>query len=304
MSLYVKRKALCIGTQYLNHPHVNPVHLDAKGLADLLKDRFKYEVEILLDDGTGPQPTKNNIYEAIMRLRENTGAGDHLFIHFSGHGTQITNQDGTEDDGLDEVILPVDCKRNPAISDDGDRRYWDRDSIIIDDDLHEWIMKFTPNTYVTVLFDACHSGTALDLKFSRWYGERKTDQEIERPKVGRRSSLVLNEVCNSLVQVKRDGPIIEYWSACADSMESIGCATSGGLMVRNFIERIKNSERMPTHRELLVFLHDKIGKKICMINRKYQEPPIGVQEPWFSSNLLRVLIKGCRHHYPTIFLSQ
>jgi hypothetical protein len=54
--------------------------------------------------------------------------GDSLFFHFryriyehvdiSGHGDQVQDRNGDEDDGYDETILPVDYSRAGQIVDD------------------------------------------------------------------------------------------------------------------------------------------------------------------------------------------
>jgi len=78
-------------------------------------------------------------------------AGDHLFFLFSGHGGQKEDQNGDEEDGYDETILP--CDHRTA-------------GIIIDDDLHDWLVKRIPvGAKLTALMDCCHSGTGLDLPF-------------------------------------------------------------------------------------------------------------------------------------------
>ena len=37
---------------------------------------------------------------------------DHFKIHYSGHGGRLPDQDGDEDDGYDETLIPVDFQRN------------------------------------------------------------------------------------------------------------------------------------------------------------------------------------------------
>lgn len=37
--------------------------------------------------------------------------GDTVWIHYSGHGGRVEDQDGDEDDGYDETLIPVDFQR-------------------------------------------------------------------------------------------------------------------------------------------------------------------------------------------------
>jgi hypothetical protein len=68
-----------------------------------------------------------------------------------GHGGYTEDEDGDEDDGLDEVIYPLDHKEAGHI---------------VDDEMH-WIMvkPLLPGVRLTAIFDSCHSGTALDLPY-------------------------------------------------------------------------------------------------------------------------------------------
>ena len=43
---------------------------------------------------------------------------DSLFLHYSGHGSQVRDRSGDEDDNQDEVIMPVDFESAGVISDD------------------------------------------------------------------------------------------------------------------------------------------------------------------------------------------
>jgi Caspase domain/Domain of unknown function (DUF4384) len=69
-----------------------------------------------------------------------------LFVHFSGHGSQVQDLNGDEEDGLDETLVPYDG-RTPGVPD------------IVDDELDE-IFSHLHTTRVLIVLDSCHSGTA------------------------------------------------------------------------------------------------------------------------------------------------
>ena len=98
------------------------------------------------------EPTRSDIIDSIGELAsESTDKGiDRVFISFSGHGSSLRDTNGDEEDGWDEALVPVDYARNGLVS---------------DDDLCELFSQFSSNTKISVLFDCCHSGTALDLPF-------------------------------------------------------------------------------------------------------------------------------------------
>lgn len=118
--------------------------------------RYNYSdqyMRILTDErfhaGTAYQPTRANILRALHWLIDGARPGDRLFVHYSGHGGQTINMDGTERTGFDGTIYPVDHARN---------------GMIVDDELHAVLVKRLPaGVRLTAFFDCCHSGTMLDL---------------------------------------------------------------------------------------------------------------------------------------------
>lgn len=123
-----------------------------------LKNNYKF-FKILCDDNIPIdntrnviiKPTKQNIITAIRTFITNSFNGDTLYIHYSGHGSQVESLSGAEIDCLDEAIIPLDYKTNGIITDDELR------NLIVVPLLNKKIK-------VRIVFDCCHSGTALDLK--------------------------------------------------------------------------------------------------------------------------------------------
>lgn len=69
----------------------------------------------------------------------------HLLVYYVGHGTNVKDLDGDEADGQDEAFV------------------FD-DSFVIDDVLNEHLIKYKNSTsQVTLITDACHSGSIWDL---------------------------------------------------------------------------------------------------------------------------------------------
>jgi metacaspase-1 len=69
-------------------------------------------------------------------------AGDLLFLTYSGHGGQIPDVTGEEDDKLDETWCLYDGQ-------------------VIDDEIYLELSRFAEGVRVLVLSDSCHSGTVL-----------------------------------------------------------------------------------------------------------------------------------------------
>ncbi|KAK0217010.1 peptidase C14, caspase domain-containing protein [Armillaria fumosa] len=104
----------------------------------------------MLTDETDNKPTKDNILNALSSLVKGAQTNDSLFLHYSGHGGQVPDKNGDEDDGEDEDS-----------------------SLITDDEIHKILQSLPPGCRLTALFDSCHSGTVLDLPYSyNCFGQR------------------------------------------------------------------------------------------------------------------------------------
>ena len=57
------------------------------------------------------QATKVGIVEAFKRMTASCKHGDVVYIHYSGHGQQMTDVHNDEKDGLDECWIPYDACR-------------------------------------------------------------------------------------------------------------------------------------------------------------------------------------------------
>ena len=102
-------------------------------------------------------PNRTNILNQIKQLisKSNVDDCDSLYIHYSGHGSQIKDTNGDEKDGLDEFIVPID--------------YFTNGSRIIDDELYSLFIAVNDNIPFFVIFDCCNSGTILDLNYNYGY---------------------------------------------------------------------------------------------------------------------------------------
>lgn len=104
-----------------------------------------------LDQNDQLYPTYKNIITQFKKI-VNSPKNSKLFIHYSGHGSQINDDNRDEDDLKDECICPVDFINN---------------GFIIDDYIKEILIKpLDESIKLTCLFDCCHSGTILDLRYS------------------------------------------------------------------------------------------------------------------------------------------
>ncbi len=107
------------------------------------------------------QATREGILTAMKELVARIGKDDIVVVHYSGHGSQMTDLEGDEPDGLDETIVPYDSGRAPHPNRD-----------IKDDEIYLWLKDLTAKTSAaTLIFDCCHSGTIVRDDFGgavRW----------------------------------------------------------------------------------------------------------------------------------------
>ena len=119
---------------------------DARTIRDLLVSRYGFpedNVRMLLNGDA----TRAAMEEGITEwLASRARPGDNIVIFFAGHGSQMWDEDGDEDDGLDETLAPADV----------DPRSTDFD--ISDDTFNEWL-GMLPSDNVVVILDNCNSGT-------------------------------------------------------------------------------------------------------------------------------------------------
>ncbi len=143
------RRALLIGID--EYPHITPLEgcvNDVTLMRSVLTENLGFpekQITMLTND----QATRDGILAAFDELYEQTGKDDLVVIHYAGHGSQMTDREGDEPDGMDETIVTFDSGRDPLPNRD-----------ITDDEINETVLRLSEKTpYLTLIFDCCHSGT-------------------------------------------------------------------------------------------------------------------------------------------------
>lgn len=152
------KRAVLIGICYCGmQGELAGCHNDVFNIMAYLMDVHGFEREnitVLMDDPGEEHmtPTYENITNAFKKVVEETQEGDAVFLHYSGHGGKVRDDDwGEEEDGFDETLIPID--------------YMDS-GMIRDDYIYDHLVKpFPQGATMTCLMDCCHSGTVLDLPY-------------------------------------------------------------------------------------------------------------------------------------------
>lgn len=110
---------------------------DAHDMAALAQSRGMKSTLLLTK-----KATRANLLAALRKATKTLASGDFFFMSFSGHGGQVPDVSGEEDDKQDETWCLFDGQ-------------------LIDDELYYELSKFKAGVRVLVLSDSCHSGTVV-----------------------------------------------------------------------------------------------------------------------------------------------
>jgi len=134
--------ALLVG---INRYPETPLHgcvNDVMDMAQLLTSVYGFEkknITLLLDE----RATTGEMTATLKKLTRRLSAGDQLVFHYSGHGAQIPS--AYEDDGLDEIICPIDFD-------------WTSSHLIRDKDFKAIFQFINLGANLIWISDSCHSG--------------------------------------------------------------------------------------------------------------------------------------------------
>jgi len=152
-----RRKSLLIGINYTGSSHeLRGCLSDIENVAEFLRYRNYPEDQrsqvILRDDADqdGPfYPNGHNMLAAMDWLVSEPNTT--CFLHYSGHGGQVPDPDGDRTTGLDDTIVPVDFETKGMIDSDTLHRHL--------------VTALAPGSTLFIVFDCCHSGSAVELPF-------------------------------------------------------------------------------------------------------------------------------------------
>lgn len=160
------------------------------------------------------QATKAGIIGAFKRMAASCKQGDVVYIHYSGHGQQMTDVHNDETDGLDECWIPYDAYRKACKTYHGEKH-------LTDDELNVYLNairdKIGAKGKLLVVIDACHSGD----------GTRGDEDEVVRgveEVFEAVKSLIIGDNDKEKVINQKAKPLAERWitlSACKSDQVNI-----------------------------------------------------------------------------------
>ena len=239
---------------------------DVKALNAVLVEfhGFKSGDIAVLTDG---QATKKAMQAGIKKLVRDAKKGDVVLLHYSGHGSNVPDDDNKDEaDGRDEILCPTDL---------------DWDSPLRDDWLRTTFDGLRAGVSFTVIMDCCHSGTNTravlppDAPVKERYlpspwglaavesGRslpRKVTSELRRAP---RSTRKANDIVNA------DLPEVLV-TGCRDTQTSADAFINGaytGALTFALVEAIRQSKGRLTYRDL----HDRASG--VLKKRKFDQVP-------------------------------
>ena len=250
-------------TQWTDIHGANDVEL----LASTLKSqRFK------ITKVTNQQATAKRIRKELASLVKSCRAGDVVYIHFSGHGQPVEDQNKDEADGWDEAIIPYDAQKVYS------KGKYEGANHILDDELSSFFSQIRTKVgakgFLCVVIDACHSGGASrgeemeedEEIFSR--GTRdgfSSTRKPYRPPVNTNGHFVINssatqsgivilEACRSYqsnYEIKQDGqyygPLSYYFNKTLKSSQLLK-----SLSWVQVVKRLMDGDRRLTKQNMVI----------------------------------------------------
>ncbi|MBC7896318.1 MAG: caspase family protein [Cytophagaceae bacterium] len=146
------KRALSIGIdQYPLWPadrQLNGCVNDVKLIQEILAEQFGFPRENLVLV-TNAEATQERILAELDALIAATQPDDIVVFHYAGHGSQVTDLNGDEPSGYDSTLVPHDSAG------------WQGQNRDITDDVLELKLAAlgAKTSYITLLFDCCHSGS-------------------------------------------------------------------------------------------------------------------------------------------------
>jgi len=129
---------------------------DGKNMEAMAKACGVHDLILLYDDAC----TKTAVKTEIRKMGRRCGENDIFVFYYSGHGTEVPDDDGDEQDGQDEAFCLVNTAGQVT-----------RSSLMTDDEFVDLLLQAVPEQVsVLTLVDCCHSGTILDLDKPGWSG--------------------------------------------------------------------------------------------------------------------------------------
>jgi hypothetical protein len=173
---------------------LNACENDARDMADLARSAGFSGTTLLTE-----KATSSAVLAQLSSAAATLQSGDILFLSYSGHGGQVGDVTGDEDDALDETWCLFDRQ-------------------LLDDELYAMWAKFRPGVRIVVFSDSCHSGSVTKALMVKLH-ERVRDFSLQTD--------------DKLVRDLRELEAVPTHKATAGRVKALPFARSWQMYIRN-----------------------------------------------------------------------
>ena len=265
------KRALLIGIgKYQAVPRLPGSKNDVALVRQVLMSRYGFSdknVDVVLDEAA----TRVGVLAALNKIVKEAGPKDLVYIHYSGHGSQVKDLDGDEPDHLDETIVPQDGRTDGV-----------RD--ITDDEL-EAILSQLKTSQAVVVLDSCHSGTAT----------RSLEVEVRARFVATDTRVGLYE--NNNVRVRALVPLTKHayvlFSGAASHEQALDGPVDGryhGFFTHSLFKSLQASPAGASTREIFAGAKDELKRiqnqfgRTSMPEPQLEASKARMEQPFFVFN--------------------
>lgn len=160
-TLFAQNKiAMLVGiSDYPQYPNADASWPKIHGANDvLLMKSILQKQGFKVDALTNNNATYNSIQAGFEKLLKKVQSGDIVYIHLSGHGQAVEDENGDEADGWDEAFIPYDAQHRYK------KGVYQGENHLLDDELNSLLnsirKKVGEKGVVYVVMDACHAGSS------------------------------------------------------------------------------------------------------------------------------------------------
>jgi len=250
-----KHKALLIGINYRGGKgELRGCINDVINLKKLLQETYGWSDIRTMTDDSEPMmlPNKDNILREMSRLVEGAEPGDSFWFSYSGHGGQQEDPKGHEVDGMNETLIPLDYQASGMISDNV---------------TNEILIQSLPDgCKMTMVIDACHSGSGADLAYTL-------------------SSQGWKEAVNPM-HVRCDAVMISGCQDCQTSADAMISGTATGALTHCLTNVLRSNNKLTLPvlmQKLLAELSDGgYAQKSCLTSSQ----PFNLDRKWDLSTIV------------------
>jgi hypothetical protein len=249
------KKALLIGIDYISSPNLslNGCINDVITVRNMLIDAYDYDpnnIIILRDDTADFNPTRENILEQMNLLVSNSGNLEEIWFHYSGHGSQLRDQNSE----LKEIIIPSN---------------YNEDGVIMDSEILDIIKNIKCRTIM--IFDCCHSGSICNMPWSFEYKDL--------------SSSTYSRTQTNTVKIANQN--IYVFSGCRDNQTSADSFNildqSVGAFSNAFIECLRASHHnigvMELYKNTCIYLSKNGYSQTPLFSSSNENPTFVIKKP-------------------------